>query len=53
MSLVIPLIEKDKGQEDVEQSISQLIQADPSDYVSHEVYSIKAGSTTWYTTLLR
>lgn len=53
MSLVIPLIEKDKGQEDVEQSISQLIQADPSDYVSHEVYSIKVGSTTWYTTLLR
>lgn len=53
MNLVIPLIEKDKGQEDVEKSISQLIQANPSDYVSHEVNSIKIGSATWYFTLLR
>lgn len=52
-NLRIPLIEKDKGQEKLEKSISQLIQANPSDYVSHEVSSIQIGSATWYSTWLQ
>lgn len=53
MVYTVHLIKKDKDQEEVERRISELIEADPSDYVSHNVSSFKVGSTTWYITALQ
>lgn len=50
---VLHFIEKDKNQRNVEKTISELINKEPSNYVSHDVSSFTESSHTWNVTRLQ